>query len=61
MGPERHDRSEPLDRGLPSVDEPDEAFGTFEAPADQFRSAEEIERLRREEGPETPRRSKPTT
>lgn len=48
---EPHDRSEPLDRGRPSVDEPDEADGAMEAPADAFRTREEIEAVRRDEGP----------
>jgi hypothetical protein len=48
---DRRDRTEPLDRGLPSVDEPDEADGAMEAPAEAFRTREEIEAVRRDEGP----------
>jgi hypothetical protein len=46
-----HQPTEPLDHGLPSVNERDEADGTMEEPADAFRSREEIEQLRIDEGP----------
>jgi hypothetical protein len=41
----------PLPHGPGSVNEPDEADGPMEEPADVYRSRAEIERLRREEGP----------
>lgn len=43
--------NEPLDHGLPSVDEPDEADGPMEEATSSYRSAEEIDALRRSEGP----------
>jgi hypothetical protein len=58
--PDRERRTEPLDHGLPSVDEPDEADGPMEEPADAFRSREEIERLRRDEGPAGAERASPS-
>jgi hypothetical protein len=48
----KNDRpNEPLDHGLPSVNEPDEADGAMEEPGEAFRSREEIEALRVSEGP----------
>jgi hypothetical protein len=48
----KNDRpNEPLAHGPGSSEEPDEADGAMESPAEAFRSREEIEALRLSEGP----------